>query len=191
MEEIILLEKENFHTQRNNKFLPHETCNVTSCANFIEAAHLPYYEFSGEQLEDSLYRFLQTDWAGKHRDLNVYWYDGVHHLQENIAMLSWAINIFSTNIYNDPVCKFIETNNETLINNIKNKKPVLILGDFIKGKKNSHFVTVIGLRGDTLLLADPYGNHNTHYKEYYGYCTELPIKQLDKYWSGKNAIVLV
>lgn len=187
----IVLEKENFHTQRNNKNLPQETCNVTSCANFIEAAKLPHYEFEGEQLEDSLYRILQTDWAKKHRDLNVYWYKGVHTLQENIAMLSWAMNIFCTNIFNDPVCKFGQIDNNLLINKIKKKEPVLILGDFIKGKKNSHYVTVIGNDSRKLYLADPWGDHNTNYKEHYGYCTELPIKQLDKFWSGKYAITLV
>ena len=191
MEEIILLKKENFHTQRNNKYLPQETCNVTSAANFIEAAKLPHFEFEGKQLEDCLYEFLQTQWARKQRDLNVYWYKGVNTLQENIAMISWAINIFCTNIFNDPVCKFSQIDDDTLILNIKNKKPVLILGDFIKGNKNSHYVTVIGMNKTSLYLADPFGNHNTNYKDHYGYCTKLPIKQLKKYWSGKYAITLV
>lgn len=191
MKDIILLKKEDFHTQHNNKFLPKETCNVTSAANFIEANNLPYFGFANEQLEDSLYKLLQSEYAKKFHENNVYWYKGVNHLQENIAMLAWAINIFSSNIFSDPVCKFGQIDDDDLIINIKNRKAVLILGDFINGKINSHYVTVIGRKGDSLLLADPFGNHNTKYKNKYGYCTKLPIKYLKKYWSGKYAITLI
>lgn len=190
MNDILLLDKNDFHTQHNNKFLPKETCNVTSAANFIKANKLPYFDFINEQLEDSLFKLLQTEYARKFHQNNVYWYTGVNNLQENIAMLAWAINVFSANIFSDPVCKFGKIDDNTLILNIKNKKAVLILGDFLGGKPNSHYVTVIGRKNNDLLLADPFGDHNSKYKNKYGYCTKLPIKSLKKFWSGKYAITL-
>ena len=190
MNDILLLEKDDFHTQHNNKFLPKETCNVTSAANFIEANKLPYFDFKNEQLEDSLYKLLQTVYAKKFRDNNVYWYTGVNTLQENIAMLAWAINIFCSNIFSDPVCKFSQIDDDTLILNIKEKKAVLLLGDFLRGRRNSHYVTVIGRKNNDLLLADPFGDHNTNYINKYGYCTKLPIRNLKKFWSSKYAIIL-
>ena len=173
---IQLLRAEDFHTQRNNENDPHNTCGNTTLANLIEAAGVWRYAVDGEQLEDTIYRVLRQPICQAYcRDK----YPKYINYPERVAdMLAFV----GTHITGK---RFVSRNIGSVIQvakMIQRGHAVGCLGKFYKGQL--HYVAVTGLDDDMFLIADPYGDFTTDYRNKKGYAVKCSLATLNKLWTG-------
>ena len=173
---IQLLEPHNFHTQRNNKHDPMNTCGNTTLANLLECAEVWHYSVIGQQLEDTIYEVLREPIAqafcGK-------FFPGYLDNPETVAkMLAFAGSQMTGRCW-------ISRNIPSVIGiakMIQQGHAVGVLGRFYKG--SLHYIAVTGLDDDNFIIADPFGDFTTDYVSKEGYGIKCSLSTLNKLWTG-------
>ncbi|MBF9018630.1 MULTISPECIES: C39 family peptidase [unclassified Oceanispirochaeta] len=171
-----------YHSQRNNRLIPHSSCNATSMIMALKQAgvRLP---FPGRyQPEDYLTLFLQSDQAkDKMKDLAPWALDPksekqLYPPQEVHIVMEWAVNT----LLNKEIVKFsTETPLQQIINHIDNRKGVVLSGRFpLNNTTIDHMVSLAGYMKHQnsisyLLIDDPYGDYKTSYRSHRG--NNIPI----------------
>jgi len=132
-----------FHTQRNNKIDPAETCNVTAMINALLATGIDVPAPEGVQPEDHLAWLLSGEavkkkLAAEYPDL------AGRKPREVHAILSWAVN---TLLLGRPVTTFSLSVDfrEILFRILRNRAASVMTGKFTPG---GHLVAVVGLETD-------------------------------------------
>ena len=173
---------EKYHTQRNNRNDPYNTCGNTALANALEALPVWHYEAAGEQLEDTIWRvlrepicqaFCRKRWPG---------YAG--YPERIPGMLAFVGTMFTGREFKSYPCMRADDVRGYLLDG----RPVVILGHFLRGEKNSHFVTITGQTEAGVLVADPYGVY-PDYTDKHGYEVEISYADLPKWWDGVGVVM--
>lgn len=128
-----------YHTQRNNKVIPNESCNVTSMAMGLIYSRIPIKWPEGIQDEDWLNGMLQTAEAYKAMERIAPWAVGKRNPREVHAMLQWVANKVAGYecdelIYSGSI--------EDIISQLTKKYAVVVSGKFTP---YGHVVCVVGV----------------------------------------------
>jgi Peptidase_C39 like family/Transglycosylase SLT domain len=129
-----------YFSQRDNRFDPNGTCNVTCCA--MVAAFYGIKPAGGGQLEDEMYQRLKAD--GKD--------ERVHANLDRLLKSYGLENRFST-----------EITWEEVEDHLASEKPVIISGRFTW---SGHLVVIIGIEGNNWSVNDPYGRWDFSSRSY-------------------------
>ena len=190
---IINLSKDSdYHTQRNNKFYPHSSCNTTSAIMMLKAAGT-YFDFpAGMQEEDYLTNILESKEAYDVMRARYPWAirDGYRPAEVHM-MLEWGI----TKLVGRQVTKFTTNISiRELLYKILQGQPSLITGKFTKYghivclvgfetlQRKEEFISVEDIKYDQLkniIIDDPYGNYHTGYSDHRGNNTTLTFEEFN------------
>lgn len=103
--------------------------------------------------------------------------------------IAWAVN----KAFEKEICKVKEVIFPEIVEHIKSGGAVVIGGGFLSGGTSGHFVCIVGFKfaDDTsitdVLVDDPYGNYNTHYKDHFdGNDIVFPVAEFIKLTFGKS-----
>ncbi len=144
----VVLKPEDFHTQRNNKYDPMNTCGNTTLANLIEASGDWYYKIDGQQLEDTIYEVLRNNICRK------YCFDHFPGYTENPETVAAMLAFVGTHITGKPYRYAGNKNNFSIEHILQTGQAVGILGTFYKG--GLHYVAVIDFDESNFYIADPF-----------------------------------
>ncbi|NJR69624.1 MAG: C39 family peptidase [Synechococcales cyanobacterium CRU_2_2] len=150
-----------YFSQRDNKFSPHTSCNVTALAMVMS-----YYGVQPKQgqLEDELY-----EWC-----LNNY---GEGSQEENVVLVRLAQAYgFNSTFATDRTWAQIR-------DRLKQKQPVVIGGYFTA---QGHLLTLIGYSEQGYLVNDPWGDALTGYRSAYGRNLSYPKAYMEKMCSPEG-----
>jgi Peptidase_C39 like family len=175
-----------YHSQRNNRLIPHSSCNATSMIMALKQAgvRLPFPE--KYQPEDYLSLFLQSDQVKeKMKELAPWALDPktgkqLYPPQEVHVVMEWAVNT----LLNKQVVIFsTKTPFQKIINHIDNRKGVVLSGRFpLNNTTIDHMISLAGYmkhQGSIsyILIDDPYGDYKTSYRSHRGNNIPLPIEE--------------
>jgi hypothetical protein len=158
------LSNDDYYTQRNNKIRPMAACMPTAYVMFMKGNNIQYGNSSGLADDDSFMKILNTDNA-KNFCLNKYrWSQGippneVHGMYGSYLsffVCGKRISDFNTHLNYDNYLELLEQGR------------VIMTSGAFPGLPG-HAFCVIGIHGDDLILADPWGNFHTGYTDHGGY----------------------
>lgn len=180
-----------YHTQINNKFVPHESCNTTSMVMALKQAGIKLPPHKG-QPEDALTALLKTKEAYEKQEELAPWSINKFQPQEVHMVLQWGVN------------KWIGHNVDEFISDAKlsdlreildDGKGIVISGTFpLQNTELHHMVSLAGyIIEDKIthyIIDDPYGDWLTRYANNHGNNIPLSVETFDaifnkglgKYW---------
>lgn len=180
---INLSNQVTYRTQRENRIKPHSTCNTTSMAMALDisgwsrSVDCP----PNKALPDFLTEFFTAPLAARRQKELAPWSIGTFPPEQVHAVLEWGVNY----MVGRKVVRFSTTwCIEDIKQNIRNKRPVVLSGDFpfLDRRGNwttlGHIVVLVGLieRKDEFgniiktefIIDDPYGDYHTGYRDQNG-----------------------
>lgn len=156
----ILLNPEDYYTQRNNKYYPAGSCMNTSRAMFYKAAGIHYVNSSGLSDDDYFYLLLNSDEAKEFRDKK---YPNMKNVPPN------EIHGMYGSYLDEKVTGKRRTDFKTdlswyaVVSELLRKRPVMTSGRF-EGIDGHAFVFIgYDEDSDELVAADPWGNPHQGY----------------------------
>jgi hypothetical protein len=175
----------DYHTQINNKVVPHASCNTTSMVMALKQAGVPLPFPQDEQPEDYLTSFLrQRESYEMMRELTPWFFDktngkALYPPNEVHKMLEWGVNT----LLGRTVVQFsTEVLITTLFDHIHKGGGAVLSGEFPlkNGKKLRHIVSLAGTvedDGETVgvIIDDPYGDWRTDYQDCRGNDVEMSL----------------
>lgn len=154
----MLLEPQDYYTQRNNQFDPYASCMPTSRVMFYKAAGISYGNPSGFADDDYFYSMFDTAAAKAYRDAK---YPNLKDLfpGEIHGMYSWLDERLTGKRWTD---FRLDLDFYDIVEEIQKGHPVMTSGSFpsIKG----HAFVFVGYDQGELIAADPWGNPHIDYK---------------------------
>lgn len=191
---------DDYHSQRNNNFVPIDSCQTTSAIMALKASGIDFDYPKDMQPEDYLTSITDSKEAHDFMRENAPWAikQGIPPAQVHIV-LEWAIN----KLVGRTVDKFTTTAKiEDLLFNILDNKASLISGRFTD---YGHVVCLVGFettqeninevtrsedinlwKVKNFIIDDPYGNPLTEYKDYHGNNIKLTYRQFNNYTRQYN-----
>lgn len=191
---IINLSQESpYHTQRDNKFYPHGTCNTTASINALLASGISFDYPANVQPEDYLTLILESEeaWEKMKKEYPQFITKGYHprHVHK---IIEWAIN---EKLVKRQVVRFTTraTMKDILFHIVHNRGAVNVNGRFTEF---GHIVTIVGFKSsqnnsitkpqdiqlnkiEYVIVDDPYGNYFSGYKDFNGNDLKFPIDKLN------------
>jgi len=194
----------DYHTQRNNKYVPMASCNTTALIMALISSNISFDYPAGMQPEDYLTSLLQSKEAFDEMKKIAPWAvkDG-YPPQEVHVMLEWAVNqklvgrkvdVFTTNA----------TIQDLLFNILKKESTCAVSGYFTK---SGHIVTLVGFESKQkniesikraeeidldkvkdLIVDDPYGNYHKDYKDYHGNNIKFSLQEFADLTKTKHSL---
>lgn len=169
-------ENRPYYTQRNNKYKPGETCNVTSMVSALSAAGYPVEQMlpDGIQPEDSLYRFIMTDnacanmWRRLDPKGNIppnEWHDVLAY-----GTSRWLIahGIKCASIH------FVKARESDIRALIDKGGAAVVSGVFeTQNGKINHIVSIVGYNSEGFIIDDPWGDFRDKYDTQNG--NDIPL----------------
>jgi len=202
---IINLSRDSqYHTQRDNIFHPHGTCNTTASINALLASDISFEYPANMQPEDYLTQILESQEAWeKMKNEYPYFITKGYHPRHVHKMIEWAIN---EKLVKRQVTRFTTqaTIRDILFHILQNRGAVNVNGRFTEF---GHIVTVVGFETNQnnqitkpydiqldkiqyIIIDDPYGNYFTKYKDVNGNDIKFTLQQFDyltKEYNNLNA----
>jgi hypothetical protein len=178
-----------YFTQRNNKIKPGSSCNVTSMIIALSAAGWPVESLgdNGEQPEDALMRFINTDAATLNRwkQLDPGGRTPPNEWHEVLALGTNRL-LRSHGIDSSPVTFRADVTPKTIIDAVNAGGAVVVSGRFPqKGTAPiDHVVAVVGYREEaqdliSFIIDDPWGDYHTGYANHNGNDIILSLDDFD------------
>lgn len=138
-----VLLKVPYLSQRDNKYYPGGTCNVTSYAMALTYLGVRPRD-PKNQLEDELSQYMLKHGKDRHNHADLVWVAREYGAQARFGMnRTWA----------------------QIREEIRAGRPVVVSGKFTQ---SGHIIAIIGLHGDDFIVHDPWGNAMTGYKSHNG-----------------------
>jgi len=87
----------------------------------------------------------------------------------SFVCIAWAVN----KVIGKEICIVKDATFSEIVEHVKSGGAVIIGGGFLSGGTSGHFVCIVGFKfaDDTsitdVVIDDPYGNYNTHYKDHF------------------------
>jgi|GEM_PF-2883575 len=128
-----ILLKVPYLSQRDNRYHPGGTCNVTSYAMALSFLGVKPRN-PGMQLEDEFSTFMEAHGKDRHTHTDLCWLAGQYGITAR----------FATNRTWDQIRQ-----------QIRSGRPVVVSGKYTQ---SGHIITIIGLHGDGFIVHDPWGN---------------------------------
>lgn len=192
----------DYHTQRNNAYIPHGSCNPTSAIMALRASFIDFPEPEGKQPEDVLYEILHSDeaWAKMRNDFPWAVSGGYDPVTVH-GMLQWAIN---EKFVGRPVDRFSTrwTMQEILHNIACNGCACTMATKFTR---YGHIVCVVGFETEqedmtavaipehidldkvkNVIVDDPYGNYHTGYMSHRGNGIRVDMNKFNSLTSSRG-----
>ena len=175
----------DYHTQRNNKNIPGDTCNVTAAVMAIKQAGWTVPERKGIQPEDALWDVLRTAESYDYQKRAARWSVGWYPPEQVHTCLEWGINKWM----GQEIDEFHErATKDQIYDHLKAKGGVVLSGNFpLDRGELGHIVSVAGWVGiDTVdevvrwIIDDPYGNWNEQYSDIRGNDTLISADDFDR-----------
>ncbi len=172
----INLSTEDYYTQRNNTIRPKAACMPTSYVMFLRGNNIPFQNSSDLQDDDYFMKILNTTNA-KNFCLKKYpWSEGIppneiHGLYGSYLgyfICGRRVSDFNTNLQYDHYLELLEQ-----------RKVIMTSGSF--PGLSGHAFCVIGIHGDDLILADPWGDFHTGYTDHAGYGVRMTKEEFIKH----------
>ncbi len=170
------LSTEDYYTQRNNKIRPMASCMPTSYVMFLKGNNIHFGNSSGMQDDDYFMSILNTDNARKFCLKKYPWSEGlepetVHGMYGaylGFFICGKRVSDFNTHLQYDHYLELIEQG-----------RVIMTSGSFpgLAG----HAFCVIGIHGDDLILADPWGDFHSGYKDHAGYGVRMNKEEFIKH----------
>lgn len=160
----INLSTEDYYTQRNNKIKPMAACMPTSYAMFLKGNNIHFGNSSGLQDDDYFMQLLNTENAKKYCLKKYPWSKGIPAEQVHGMYGSYLdfficgkrVSDFNTHLRFDHYLELLEQGH------------VIMTSGSFPGL-SGHAFCVIGIHGDNLVLADPWGDFHSGYTDHAGY----------------------
>lgn len=190
----INLQPNDMYSQRNNKWDDprtkiHESfigCFPTSRAMFYRGNNIPFTNNSDLEDDDYLMKLLRSDAAYQYATIHwpklVEFYppNEIHYMYPE--WLDLMVCGKTVSVFHDHGLTF-----EKAIELMDERKVIMVSGHFPEAKINGHMFCIIGYKDkNTLLLADPFGNFHTNYKDTKGYKVEMTKDEFNKYLKWGN-----
>ena len=162
-----LLNSANYYTQRNNKIKRFEACGATTKAMYDLILGLSY-ETNGMANDDFLMKTLNS------KEAIAYCRKHFKYPRPNEVFAMYP-EWLEVRLFSRVISKLdYRMTYDDVLNKVNQGKPVMLLGKYIfdnKGKLEviGHYNLVIGVCGDDLVLADPFGDFTDYYKNPKGY----------------------
>lgn len=182
----ILLPSSEYYSQRNNKYDPLNACMPTSYVMYLIANKIPYTNKSMELFDeflpddDFIYRVLNTDEAKDFCYKKYTWAKNIPPNEVHGMYSSYLEPIICGKRYSD---FYTNLNYDKVVTLIDNDVAVMTSGKF--ENIDGHAFTIIG-HDRELLIADPYGNFHSNYKDVRGYCITMNRSEYEKIVKGSD-----
>ena len=186
MVEFNFSEDSEYHSQINNRVIPHGSCNTTSMVMALKQAGIEIPFGSKDcQCEDFLTSFLrQKEAYEKMRELTPWFFDNGKPLyppNQVHAMLQWAVNTLLGKEVDAFSCSIPIP---SLVEHLQRGGGAVLSGCFVlsNGKRLRHIVSLAGYMEENdelagFLLDDPYGDWRRDYIDHRG--NDIPMKLED------------
>jgi hypothetical protein len=103
--------------------------------------------------------------------------------------IAWAVN----KAIGKEICKVKEVIFPEIVDHVKSGGAVIIGGGFLSGGTSGHFVCIVGFKFSDdgtitdIIIDDPYGNYNTHYKDHFdGNDIVIPVADFIRLTFGRS-----
>jgi hypothetical protein len=152
--------------QMATKRRPKAECNTTAASMGIHYTGYPT-PVAYEQMPDYLMDILNSKEGWEY--LNKKFPGAKYNPWNSSVCIAWAVN----KAIGKEVCKVKEVIFPEIVEHVKNGGAVIIGGGFLSGGTSGHFVCIVGFKfADNttitdVIVDDPYGNYNTHYKDHF------------------------
>ncbi|MEJ5361132.1 MAG: hypothetical protein WHV26_03630 [Spirochaetota bacterium] len=190
---INLSQNSQYHTQRDNKFYPHGTCNTTASINALLASGISFNYPDNVQPEDYLTLILESEEAWEKMKIEYpQFISKGYHPRHVHKMIEWAIN---EKLLKRQVVRFTtkSTIRDILYHIFHNQGAVNVNGRFTEF---GHIVTIVGFKSsqtikierpydiqldkiEYIFIDDPYGNYFTGYKDFNGNNLKFSLDKLN------------
>lgn len=158
------LSTDDYFTQRNNTIRPKAACMPTSYVMFLRGNNISYGNSSGLEDDDYFMKILNTDNAKNFCEHKYRWAKGIppneihgmYGAYLGFFICGKRVSDFNTLLTFDNYLELIEQG-----------KVIMTSGSFpgLAG----HAFCIIGKHGDDLIMADPWGDFHSNYKNDGGY----------------------
>lgn len=172
--------------QMATKRRPKAECNTTAAAMGIHyTGHTMPVAY--EQMPDYLMDILNSKEGWDYLYKN---FPGAKYNPWNSSTcIAWAVN----KAFEKEICKVKGVTFPEIVEHIKSGGAVIIGGGFLSGGTSGHFVCIVGFKfADNttitdVLVDDPYGNYNTHYKDHFdGNDIVIPVADFIRLTFGRS-----
>jgi hypothetical protein len=185
-----------YHTQRNNLLIPHQSCNTTSMVMALKQAGLIFDHPEKEQPEDYLTRFLRKKRSYKKMEQLAPWAfdslgNAIYPPNEVHVMLEWAVN----ELIGKAVDRFsVSCSVSDMLRHLRDGGGVVLSGVFpIASGDLNHMVSLAGFvyeaedlanldlqKVSRFIIDDPYGDWHSGYTDHHGNNVELSYSQFNR-----------
>ena len=193
---------DEYHSQINNKEVPHGACNVTAYVMSGKQAGRTFTHPPGVQPEDHMMRHLRTPKAWERLERDYRWAfsangEALYPPNEVHGMLVWAFN----DLIGEPVARFTTRGSiQEMAYHIVQGNGVVLSGVFClpNGRHLNHIVSLAGIKTAQLdirriccpddvdsaslrgmIIDDPYGNPHAGYRDRRGNNINLSMAEFD------------
>jgi hypothetical protein len=169
--------REHYYVQTNSEVSKNDSCQSSAVAESLEILGYDISKIPGEhkQADDRLFQYLRTDEACIHQYKS-------SHPGTTVPPNEWLdIIVFSVNLLFPDSCYYDDNLTiKKIITDINLNKPVNLSCRFpnIAG----HYITVVGIDDDTLIIDDPY--KDTLKNKADGYHCKYSIEELINHMKG-------
>ena len=185
------LSTQDYYTQRNNEIRPKAACMPTSYVMFLRGNKISFLNTSKYQDDDYFMSILSTDMAKDFCIKKYSWSKGippneVHGMYGSYlspSVCGQRVSDFNTSLLYEHYVELIEQG-----------KVVMTSGSF--PGLSGHAFCVIGLHGDDLILADPWGDFHSNYHSTSGYGVRMTkeefikhVKPVDKQYKWGHILI--
>ncbi len=166
----------DYYTQRNNTIRPKAACMPTSYVMFLRGNNIPFGNSSELQDDDYFMKILSTDnakrfclkkypWSGGIEPAEVH---GIYGSYLSFFVCGRRVSDFNIHLTFDNYLELLEQG-----------KVIMTSGAFpgLAG----HAFCVIGIHGDDLILADPWGDFHSGYTDHSGYGVRMNKEEFIKH----------
>jgi len=154
----------DYYTQRNNTIRPLVACMPTSYVMFMKGNHIQYGNSSGLADDDYFMQILNTDNAKNFCYKKYPWSKGIPP-NEIHGMYGAYLSFFTCGKRASDFNTHLTF--ENYIELVEQGKVIMTSGSFTG--LAGHAFCIIGIHGDDLILADPWGDFRDGYKTHSGY----------------------
>lgn len=152
--------------QMATKRRPKAECNTTSASMGIYYTEHPT-PVAYEQMPDYLMDILNSKEGWEY--LNKKFPGAKYNPWNSSVCIAWAVN----KVIGKEICIVKDATFPEIMEHVKSGGAVIIGGGFLSGSTSGHFICIVGFKfaDDTsitdVVIDDPYGNYNTHYKDHF------------------------
>ncbi|MDH4127373.1 MAG: C39 family peptidase [Spirochaetota bacterium] len=172
------LDKNDYYTQRNNSLYPSAACMPTSYVMFLNGNGRNYFNDTNLSDDDYFMSLLRSDKAWEYAKKN--YPDLISDGYTPNEIHGMYGNYLSPIVCGGKVSRFVtDLTFNSCVERVLSGQVIMTSGKF--DKLEGHAFCIIGYDGTNLILADPWGNFNSGYKDSKGYGVKMTYSDFEKH----------